>query len=40
MESISLFQISTSMSESSLRVIVLTSLVYTFFELDIEHETE
>ena len=37
-ESISLFQIPTSMSESSLWVIVLPSLVYPSFELDIEQD--
>ena len=35
---ISLFQISTSMSESSLRVIVLPSLGYPSFKLDIEQD--
>ena len=35
---ISLFQISTSMSESSLRVITLPSLGYPSFKLDIEQD--
>ena len=35
---ISLFQISTSMSESSLRVIALPSLGYPYFKLDIEQD--
>ena len=35
---ISLFQISTSMSESSLRVIALPSLGYPSFKLDIEQD--
>lgn len=35
-KSISLFQISTSRSESLSRVITLTSLVCSYFELDIE----
>ena len=37
-ESISLFQIPTSMSEPSLWVVVLLSLVYPSFELDIEQD--
>ena len=37
-ESISLFQIQTSMSEPSLWVVVLLSLVYPSFELDIEQD--
>ena len=37
-ESISLFQIPTSMSEPSLWVVVLPSLVYPSFELDIEQD--
>ena len=37
-ESISLFPIPTSMSESSLWVVVLLSLVYPSFELDIEQD--
>ena len=36
--SISLSHISTSNSESSLRVIALPSLVYPYFELDIEQD--
>ena len=34
----SLFQLSTTMSESSLRVIVLPSLVYSYFDFDIEQD--
>ena len=34
----SLFQLPTTMSESSLRVIVLPSLVYSYFDLDIEQD--
>ena len=37
-EKISLFQIPTAMSEFSLRVTVLPSLVYPYFELDIEQD--
>ena len=37
-ESISLFQIPTSMSEPSLWVVVLPSLAYPSFELDIEQD--
>ena len=37
-ESISLFQIPTSMSEPSLWVVVLLSLVYPSFEFDIEQD--
>ena len=36
LEAISLFQIPTSMSQSSLRVIAVSSLVYPYFELDFE----
>ena len=36
LEAISLFQIPTSMSQSSLRVIEVSSLVYPYFELDFE----
>ena len=32
------FQLPTTMSESSLRVIVLPSLVYSYFDLDIEQD--
>ena len=34
----SFFQIPTKMSESSLRVIVLPSLLHPYFELDIEQD--
>ena len=36
LEAISLFQIPTSMSQFSLRVIEVSSLVYPYFELDFE----
>ena len=36
LEAMSLFQIPTSMSQSSLTVIAVSSLVYPYFELDFE----